>query len=318
MRDRRLWVALAVGLLLIAVVLVAVAANSQGSGPTLAVAGASAAPSSSARADDNRNGKDHGKGFKVGKPDQALKGIGSADKGPITITAIDGVRLSLATEDGWTRTITTTAATVITKDGQTITVGALKVGDEIRFRQTRAADGSYTIESITVPTPVAGGEVTAVGAGTITVKGRGGATRVITVTGSTVYKLGSAAGTKADVAVGSKISAQGTVDDDTFTAITVLIAPPSLDGVVTAKTADTITVKRGDGTTGIIHVSADTKYAIKGNQAAKLADIAVGARVNAVGRQRADGSLDAAAVRAHPVKPLKPAKQPAASKAPGG
>ena len=53
-----------------------------------------------------------------------------------------------------------------------------------------------------VPTPVAGGEVTAVDATTITVKGKGDATRVITVNGTTVYQLGKATGTKADVKVG--------------------------------------------------------------------------------------------------------------------
>ena len=56
-----------------------------------------------------------------------------------------------------------TSATTITKGGQAIAVTALKVGDEVQFRQVRNADGSYTITTITVPTPQLGGEVTAVG-----------------------------------------------------------------------------------------------------------------------------------------------------------
>ena len=137
------------------------------------------------------------------------KGAGAPGRGPITIRSIDGSALSLGTEDGWTRTITVTSATAITKGGQTVAVDALKVGDTIRFSQTRNADGTYAITAIVVPTPVAGGEVTAVDATTITVKGKGGATRVITVNGATVYKLGSAAGSKADVKVGVRVAAAG-------------------------------------------------------------------------------------------------------------
>ena len=46
----------------------------------------------------------------------------------ITITAIDGTKLALETENGWTRTIDATGATV-TKDGATVALSTLKVGD---------------------------------------------------------------------------------------------------------------------------------------------------------------------------------------------
>ena len=155
---------------------------------------------------------------------------------------------------------------------------------------------------------------------TITVKGKRDAARVITVNGSTVYKLGSAAASKADVKVGSDVTAAGTLDGDTFTAITVWIARPSVAGEVTGKTADTITIKRKDGSTATIHVSSTTTYAIRGDKTASLADIAVGSRVTAVGTLRADGSLDAASVLGKPVKPAKPTKpstkKPNASSAP--
>ena len=207
-----------------------------------------------------------------------------------------------------------TSATVITKGGQTVAVDALKVGDEIRFSQTRNADGTYTITAIVVPTPVAGGEVTAVDATTITVKGKGGATRVITVNGATVYKLGSAAGSKADVKVGVRVAAQGTVSGDTFTAITVRIQPAEIGGIVTGKTGDSITVKRADGSTAVIHVTSKTTYEHKGKDAATLADVAVGDRVSAEGTLRADGSIDATSVEGQAPKVKKPA--PAASAAP--
>jgi len=51
--------------------------------------------------------------------------------GAITVTAVSGSNLSLKTDDGWTRTITVTSDTKITKAGATIAVGDIKVGDTI-------------------------------------------------------------------------------------------------------------------------------------------------------------------------------------------
>ncbi len=319
-RDEGLLVALVVALgLALAVVIVVMAQRPSSSETPLAVvAGASPSADASAKphGNDNSQGRKLDKANKLnnGNGSNGNKGTGAPGRGPITIRSIDGSALSLGTEDGWTRTITVTSTTVITKGGQTVTVDALRVGDEIRFSQTRNADGTYTITAIVVPTPVAGGEVTAVDATTITVKGKGGATRVITVNGSTAYKLGSAAGSKADVKVGVRVAAQGTVSGDTFTAITVRIQPAEVGGVVTGKTGDSITVKRADGSTAVIHVTSKTTYDHKGKDTATLADVAVGDRVSAEGTLRADGSIDATSVQGQGPKVTKPA--PAASPAP--
>ena len=288
--------------------------------PTVAV-GASASAGATEKPDSSEEPGDGSHPDKAGKAANGEKHLGTSfggvGRGPITIRTINAPQISLATDDGWTRTITVTSSTVITKGGKTITVGDLQVGDTVRFTQTRNADGTYAIETIVVPTPISAGEVTAVDATTITVKGKGAAARVITVDGSTAYKLGSAAGTKADVTVGSRIVAQGTVAGDTFTAITVRIEPAEVGGVVTAKTADSITVKQRDGSTKVIHVTDKTTYETRGKDAATLSDIAVGDVVGAEGRLRADGSLDAVSVDGHAPRPPKPAKGPAASTVPG-
>lgn len=267
---------------------------------------------------NNGNGNGNGNGPKAGK---GLKGNGGAGKGPITIAAVSGNQISLRTEDGWSRTITVTPTTVITKGDQTIKVADLKTGDIIRFHQVKNADGTFSVDAITVPTPKTGGTVTAVDANSITVS-KGGVTRVITVTGSTVYTVGDAAGAKSDVKVGSEIEVQGTVSGDTFTATAIDVELPHISGQVTAKTADTITVKKGDGTSATIHLSGTTKYQVKGKNPAALTDIAVGDRISAEGALRADGSIDAVAVNGKGVKPLKQNDNdddtaPAASPAPG-
>jgi hypothetical protein len=236
-----------------------------------------------------------------------LKGArrGGPGFGQISIASIDrtsdGANVGLKTDDGWTRTIAVAGGTRITNGGLTIAIGDLKVGDAIRFAETRNADGSYTITAIQVVVPQVVGTVTRVTADGFTLTSRKNATWAITVTGTTSYLVGGAAGSKADATVGANVAVAGTqTGDSTLTALTVRIELPRVIGKVTAKTADTITVQRLGGGTATIHVGSGTTYRIPGDTSPSLADIAVGAVIGAQGRQRADGSLDATVVQAAP------------------
>ena len=226
---------------------------------------------------------------------------GMGQFGAISISAINGSSLSLRTADGWTRTITVGASTTITKGGQTIALGGLKVGDEIRFQQTRNIDGSYTITAIQVVLPQVDGTVGALTANGFTVKTPDGTTTNVVVTGSTVYRVGRTTGTKADVKVGARVAVEGTKSSDgTMTATSVQIAPAMVSGDVTAKTSTSITVRLAGGTTTTIRVSSATTYRVAGKASATLADIAVGSRIVAQGTQNADGSLQATHVASMP------------------
>jgi hypothetical protein len=136
-------------------------------------------------------------------------GIGRGGFNSITITAIDGTSVSLKTDDGWTRTITLTDSTAITKAGATITAGDLAVGDEVRIGQDRADDGTYTVTRLAVVLPTLVGEVTAVDGSTITITQRGGTTATIHVDGDTTFRVDGAAGALSDVKVGSIVIAEG-------------------------------------------------------------------------------------------------------------
>ena len=263
------------------------------------------APNAGNKGDADRGGL---KGFGVGSG----RGFGG-----VTITAIDGSKLSLKTVDGWTRTITVTADTTITKGGQAIKVGDLDVGDTIVFRQKHNDDGTYSIVAIVVPTPKAAGEVTAVTASSLTLKTRGDQTKTIVLNGSTAYQLGKTEGARSDIKVGSHVVVEGNVSGDTFTALTVHIALSSAAGEVTAKSAGSITLKRRDGTTVVVHVSPTTQFQVRGKNAATLADIAVGDRVEAQGTTRTDGSLDALKVHGRAPRTNDSKKAPAASTTPG-
>jgi hypothetical protein len=152
----------------------------------------------------------------VAPPDHRLGG-GIAGRGlfaSITITAIDGSSLSLKTDDGWTRTIAVGSSTEITKGGETIALGDLAVGDQVRFTQERATDGTYSITAIRVVLPTLGGEVTAVSGDTITVTRPDETTGTIHVDGDTTYTTGREAGDLSDVTVGSLVIAEGTLRAD--------------------------------------------------------------------------------------------------------
>ena len=140
--------------------------------------------------------------------------------GGITITAISGNSISLATADGWTRTITVDSGTTYSKSGATIVLGDLAVGDQVGFRQTKEADGTFTIDSIVVVLPHLGGEITAIDGSTITVTQRDGTTGTIKVDGDTTYTVNGNGASLADVKVGQFIVAEGDLNSDGSLAAT--------------------------------------------------------------------------------------------------
>ena len=224
----------------------------------------------------------------------------------ITIAAISGNDVTLATADGWRRTITVTSSVKLTRGGQTIAVGDLKVGDQVRFRQTRNADGTFTVTDLAVVVPTIRGEVSGVTSSGFKVTTRNGSVWTVTVNGSTTYRLGTGDGSLSDVKNGSTVVVTGnSTGDNALTALGVRVAPARAVGTVTAKTADSITIKLRDGSSLVIHVDADTTFRVAGNKSAKLADVAVDMVVGATGRARADGSIDADAVAAGKLRQLR-------------
>lgn len=281
----------------IAIAAVSAPRTAVGADPSASTPATSAAPS--ARSGDRAPAGGGDKGFR-----------GGAAFGTITIASITGTKIGLKTADGWTRTIDVADAKVFL-GREAGKVSDLAVGDEVRLRQKRNADGSFSVVSLTVPAARAGGEVTAVGATTITIKRRDGGTTTLTVNAATDYRQGGADASKADVKVGSTITAEGRPGSSAaFTATIVKISLSRVGGEVTATTADTITVKQRDGSSVVIHVDADTRFLVRGKGGAKatLADVAVGDRIAAVGVRRSDGSLDASAVGAGKAKAPKSTK----------
>jgi hypothetical protein len=154
------------------------------------------------------NPGDHAFGMRGGD----FGGVGFND---IKIIAISGSDLSLATADGWTRTITATSTTTITKGAATITVADLAVGDQVTFSQAKQTDGSYTITAIRVILPSINGQVTAISGNTITITQRDGTAATIHVDANTSYQVqGVTSATLSDIKVGAYVVAQGALRTD--------------------------------------------------------------------------------------------------------
>jgi hypothetical protein len=145
----------------------------------------------------------------------------------ITISAISGSDVTVGTQDGWTRTLNVGATTQITRAGQTIAIGDLKVGDEIRFQQERNADGTFTITAIEVVLPRVTGRVSATTSDSITVQRADGTTMTIHVGSDTTYRVrGVDNATLSDITPGMIILAQGTQNaDGSLQAVAVYAAP---------------------------------------------------------------------------------------------
>jgi uncharacterized protein DUF5666 len=229
----------------------------------------------------------------------------------ITITAISGNDVTLGTPDGWRRTVTVTASLNLTKGGQDIAIGDLKVGDSIRFRQVRKADGTFTVTDLAVVVPTIRGEVSAVTSSGFKLTTRDGSVWTVTVTGSTKYSFGQGDGTLADVRNGTTALVSGTTTgDNAITALGVRVKPDRAVGTVTAKTADSITIKKPDGSSLTIHVDTGTTFRVAGADNAKLSDIAVDMAIGVTGRTRTDGSLDADGVVAGKLRGIRGGNAP--------
>jgi hypothetical protein len=196
------------------------------------VSGASPSP-----ALDGQNGQGGREGWGGPGGGRGMMGggmMGDRAGGPrsdVSVASISGSQLSLKTDDGWTRTIDASGAT-ITKGGAAATLADVTVGAQIRFAETRNADGSYTVTKIDIEMPRVAGTVTATGGSTITLKSMDGSAVTVAVTAATRYRVaGAQSATLADIKVGDIVMATGPkAADGSLTATAVAVFAPGTGG----------------------------------------------------------------------------------------
>lgn len=132
----------------------------------------------------------------------------------VTVTSVDGTSLALETADGWTRTIDTTGV-ALTRDGSTIALADVLVGERVRVVQTRNADGTYTVTGIEVQPTVVQGTVGTASADGFTIVGSDGTTTTVVVSAETTWSArGSTSVTIADATAGRDVAVSGALQAD--------------------------------------------------------------------------------------------------------
>jgi len=243
-------------------------------GMALTIGSASLASASSHHRDGFRdNGVASGK---VSNFDYSNNGLGGY------VTAVTASSVTVTLRSGSTATFTLTPTTTYTEGSAPSTIASLVVGDRVRVQVS--ASSSSTATAITIELAQLFGKVTSVGTNTITIGDPQGFSRTIVVNSSTKYTLNGAAGTLADVVVGSQIYAQGTIDTNqtSLDALSVNIRTEqhsdSVRGTVTAVTSSSVTVQDVNGTSTTISLTPTTIYS-EGSTTSSASALAVGQHV---------------------------------------
>lgn len=198
------------------------------------------------------------------------------------VTAKTATTLTVIAENGTSSVVSVTAATIYRLPHHlTGTFADVLVGARIKVEGTLAGT-VLTAAVVKVRWNRVNGVVTAVSGSSLSVLGKTGTSNTVMVTGTTVYRLPHhLTGTAADVAVGSRIRAEGTLSSGTLAARLITIKWDHVNGVVTALSPLTVTEK--NGTSRIILVTGATVYRVQGQVAAVLGDIRIGSRIKAEG-----------------------------------
>ncbi|HKV85187.1 MAG TPA: DUF5666 domain-containing protein [Ktedonobacterales bacterium] len=223
----------------------------------------------------------------------------------LTVSSVSGSDIVAKDENGASVTIHTNSSTTFERAGTKISLSALTSGTTIDVRGTRNSDGTITATDISIALPVYAGKVTKISGNTIIVTSpRDSATQTITVSSSTVYTRAGISASLSDVAVGSYIAAEGTVNSDkSLAAARVDIDVPHVEGQIVSVSGSDITLRDPFGGTLTIHTTASTKatsvtFGASGptQTTIALSSLKAGDQISAAGTQNSDGSLNALTV----------------------
>jgi hypothetical protein len=132
-----------------------------------------------------------------------------------TVTAVSSGSVTITQSGGSSKTLTLTGSTTYTEAGATVSASALVVGDRITAQGTVDSAGNFTATAVTISPSSVQGTVASKTATTIVVTTTAGKTVTVDVSSATKYSVrGISAPTLANVAVGDRIMAQGTLNAD--------------------------------------------------------------------------------------------------------
>ena len=177
-----------------------------------------------------------------GDPQGGRGGVGGGVSG--TISAINGNTLTLTRGTVIVIQATLNSSTVYNKDGTTITLADLKVGQQVSVRTTTATDGTISVSAVDVVLSHANGTVSAIDSGSLTLTKSDNSTVKVTLSASTTYTDLGKAITVADLKTGTRLEVGGTTNSDgSLSAEVVSVQHDRIGGSVTAVNGNTLTIQ---------------------------------------------------------------------------
>lgn len=225
--------------------------------------------------------------------------------GDLTVSSVSGSDIVAKDENGASVTIHTSSSTTIERAGTKISLSALTSGTAIDVRGARNSDGTITATDVSVALPVYAGVVTKISGNTITITSpRDNTTQTISVSSSTTYTRAGVSASLSDVAVGSEIAAEGTVNSDkSLAAARVDIDVPHVEGQIVSVSGSDIILRDPFGGTLTVHTTSSTKatsvtFGTSGPTQTTIAvsSLKAGDQISAAGTRNSDGSLTALTV----------------------
>ncbi|HEY5265710.1 MAG TPA: DUF5666 domain-containing protein [Acidimicrobiales bacterium] len=243
-------------------------------GMALTVGSASLA---SAGGDHHIGGKNHDVASgKISSFDYAKGGNGGY------VTAVTSTSVTVLQWDGTSATYTLTPTTTYTEGKTPSTSASLVVGDRVKVGTASSAPATAT--SVNIELAQLFGTVKSISGNTITISDPQGFSRTIVVSSATAYTNAGAAGTLANVVVGSKIAAQGTIDANltSLDALSVAIGTAGhvteTQGTITAVTSSSVTVQGKDNTLTTFTYTPTTSF-VEGSLVLSASNLSVGESV---------------------------------------
>ncbi len=210
------------------------------------------------------------------------------------VTAIDGSTLTVENRNGDSITVNTNDdTTVMLVESQTEgSLSDITIGSHIGVRGQRNDDGSVEARGIMVAPEgdKAGGKVSAVDNGTITVENRDGEATTITTNGDTEFRVGrDETGSIEDVTVDRGVMAVGELQENGSLAARLVFVHDgrkghgdregATGGEVTAIDGTSFTIENRNDETITVNTNDDTEYRTRGDEDVSFADIEVGGKV---------------------------------------
>ncbi len=132
-----------------------------------------------------------------------------------TVATVTSTSVTITLPGGSSQTLATTSSTTYSQGGASASRSALVAGVRITAQGTVDSSGNFTATSITIAPSTVVGTVASKTASTIVVTTSDGKTVTVNVTSSTTYSVrGVSSATLANVAVGDRIAAEGSLNSD--------------------------------------------------------------------------------------------------------